>query len=254
MRDVKDSTVLITGGGSGIGAGVARLFTSLGASVVIAGRREDKINAVADELGGRCLAVRSDVTDGDDRRNLVARTLTHGGGRIDTLVNAAGNMYRSNLSDIDDRQMLDLFDANVVGPVMLSREALPALRDSRGSIVFFGSVHTQRAFPGAAPYAATKGALETLTGVLAAELGPSGVRVNCIRPGGVYTEINERAGLGTGDEAKARLNDLAAAHALGRIGTTEEVAESVVYLAAADWITGTVLTVDGGLALGVTNA
>ena len=76
MRDVKDSTVLITGGGSGIGAGVARLFTSLGASVVIAGRREDKINAVADELGGRCLVVCSDVTDGDDRRNLVARTLT----------------------------------------------------------------------------------------------------------------------------------------------------------------------------------
>lgn len=254
MRDVKDSTVLITGGGSGIGAGVARLFTTLGARVIIAGRREDKINAVADELGERCLAVRSDVTDDDNRRDLVERALVHGGGRIDTLINAAGNMYRSNLSDIDAQQMLDLYDANVVGPVMLSREALPALRDASGSIIFFGSVHTQRAFPGASPYAATKGALETLTGVLAAELGPAGVRVNCIRPGGVYTEINERAGLATGDEAKARLNGLSSAHALGRIGTTGEIAESVVHLACADWITGTVLTVDGGLALGVTNA
>ena len=233
---------------------MARLFTSLGASVVIAGRREDKINAVADELGDRCLAVRSDVTDGEDRRNLVARTLTHGGGRIDTLVNAAGNMYRSNLSDIDDRQVLDLFDANVVGPVMLSREALPALRDSRGSIVFFGSVHTQRAFRALLPYAATKGALPKPSPGHCSRTRSSGVRVNCIRPGGC-TEINERAGLGTGDEAKARLNDLAAAHALGpHRHHREEVAESVVHLATADWITGTVLTVDGGLALGVTNA
>ncbi len=254
MRDVKDSTVLVTGGGSGIGAGVARMFIALGAHVVIAGRREAKITAIADELVDSCLAVVADVTKSEDRAKLVERTLGHGDGRIDTLVNAAGNMYRSTLSEIDARQMLDLYDANVVGPVMLSREALPALRDARGSIIFFGSVHTQRGFPGASPYAATKGALETLTGVLAAELGPIGVRVNCIRPGGVYTEINERAGLGTGDEARARLNALGSAHALGRIGTTDEVAESVIHLATAEWITGTVLTVDGGLALGVTNA
>ena len=115
-------------------------------------------------------------------------------------------------------------------------------------------MHTQRAFPGATAYAATKGALEALTGVLAAELGPQQVRVNCVRPGGVYTELNERAGFVTPEQAQARLQGLNSAHALGRTGTVLEVAEAVAYLAAAEWATGSILTIDGGLALGVTQA
>jgi NAD(P)-dependent dehydrogenase (short-subunit alcohol dehydrogenase family) len=149
---------------------------------------------------------------------------------------------------------VDLFHGNVVGPMMLTAVALPELRRARGSVIVFGSVHTQRAFPGASPYAATKGALETLTAVLAAELGPQGVRVNAVRPGGVPTEINVRAGLGTPEENLARLESLAPAHALGRYGTAEEVAESAAYLAGAEWVTGAVLAVDGGLSLGVTEA
>jgi 3-oxoacyl-[acyl-carrier protein] reductase len=254
MRDVAGSSVLVTGGGSGIGAGVARHLVGLGARVTVSGRRADKVQAVADELGAACLAVAADVTVAADRERLLTAAVAHGGGGLDTLVNAAGNMYRGALDELDEQQMLDLYSANVVGPVQLSGLALPQLRVRRGSIVFFGSVHTQRAFPGASPYAATKGALEALTGVLAAELGPQQVRVNCIRPGAVYTEINERAGLGTPEEAHARLQSLGAAHALGRIGTVEEVAEAVAYLAGAEWVTGSILTVDGGLALGVTNA
>ena len=115
-------------------------------------------------------------------------------------------------------------------------------------------MHSQRAFPGASPYAATKGAIETLTGVLAAELGPQQIRVSCVRPGGVFTEINQRAGYLDDAEAKARLDGLAPAHALGRLGTVIEVAEAVEYLACAEWATGNVLTIDGGLGLGVTNA
>jgi NAD(P)-dependent dehydrogenase (short-subunit alcohol dehydrogenase family) len=121
-------------------------------------------------------------------------------------------------------------------------------------VIFLGSVHSQRAFPGASPYAATKGALETLTGVLAAELGPQQIRVSCVRPGGVFTEINQRAGLMDDAQALERLNGLAPAHALGRLGTVTEVAEAVEYLARAEWATGNVLTIDGGLGLGVTNA
>ncbi|MFW3169283.1 SDR family NAD(P)-dependent oxidoreductase [Geodermatophilus sp. CPCC 206100] len=253
MRELAGSSVLVTGGGSGIGAGVARHLVGRGARVTVSGRRADKVQAVADELGAACLAVPADVTVAGDRERLLAAAVAHGGG-LDTLVNAAGNMYRGALDALDEQQMLDLYAANVVGPVQLSGLALPELRARRGSIVFFGSVHTQRAFPGASPYAATKGALEALTGVLAAELGPQQVRVNCIRPGAVYTEINERAGLGTPEEAHARLQSLGAAHALGRIGTVEEVAEAVAYLAGAEWVTGSILTVDGGLALGVTNA
>ncbi|MEU8250322.1 SDR family oxidoreductase [Nonomuraea sp. NPDC048916] len=253
MKDIRGTSILVTGGGSGIGAGVARTLVERGARVTISGRREHRIREVAAELGPACLAVPGDVTLAADRERLLAAAIEHGDG-LDTLVNAAGNMYRGALAELDEARMLDLYHSNVVGPVQLSGLALPALRESKGSIIFFGSVHTQRAFPGASPYAATKGALESLTGVLASELGSQGVRVNCVRPGAVFTEINERAGLGTSEEAHARLQGLAGAHALGRIGTTEEVAEAVVYLACAEWVTGSILTVDGGLALGVTHA
>ncbi|MBN9107586.1 MAG: SDR family oxidoreductase [Pseudonocardia sp.] len=252
MKQVAGTSVLVTGGGSGIGEGVARLFAARGARVTISGRREDKIRKVADDIGEACAVVAGDVTVPADRERMLAAAIEHGGG-LDTLVNAAGNMYRGKIDELDERQMLDLYHANVVGPVQLTGLAMPALRERSGSVVVFGSVHTQRAFPGASPYAATKGALEALTGVLAAELGPQGVRINCIRPGGVYTEINERAGLGTPEQAQERLKGLASAHAIGRIGTTEEVAEAVVYLAEAEWATGSILTIDGGLSLGVTN-
>ena len=137
---------------------------------------------------------------------------------------------------------------------MLTALALPHLEKSSGAVLFIGSVHAKRAFPGASPYAATKGAIETLTGVLAAELGPKGVRVSAVRPGAVFSEINQRAGLFDDATAFERLQGLSSAHALGRIGTPEEVAEGLAYLACAEWTTGGVLVVDGGLGLGVTNA
>ncbi|MQA13872.1 MAG: SDR family oxidoreductase [Pseudonocardiaceae bacterium] len=246
-------SVVVTGGGSGIGEGVVLHFSRRGARVTVCGRRTDKIAAAAQQAGQTCRAVPADITVASDRERLVEAAVDHGGG-IDVLVHAAGNMYRDPLAELDEQQMLGLFHSNTVGPVALTGLALPHLRRSKGSVVFFGSVHTVRAFPGVAPYAATKGALEALTGVLAAELGPDGIRVNCVRPGGVLTEINQRAGLVDDAAAEQRLQGLAAAHALGRIGTADEVAEAVAYLAVAEWTTGSVLTVDGGLGLGVTHA
>ncbi len=254
MRPITGMSVLVTGGGSGIGEGIARHFCAAGARVTISGRRADKIAAVAESVGAACAAVVGDVTSADDRTAMVATAVAHGGGRLDVLVNNAGNMYRGPLATLDEQQLLDVFHSNVVAAMMLTQAALPALLDTRGAVVLMGSVHSQRAFPGASPYAATKGALETLTGVLAAELGPQGVRVSCVRPGGVFTEINQRAGLFDDATARARLESLAPAHALGRLGTVTEIAEAVEYLARAEWTTGNVLTVDGGLGLGVTNA
>ena len=133
------------------------------------------------------------------------------------LVNNAGNMYRGPLAELDEHELLDVFHSNVVGgdDAHPGRPRPPRRRVAAPSI-FIGSMHSQRAFPGASPYAATKGAVETLTGVLAAELGPQGVRVSCVRPGGVFTEINQRAGLFDDATALARLESLAPAHALGR--------------------------------------
>jgi 3-oxoacyl-[acyl-carrier protein] reductase len=188
-----------------------------------------------------------------ERAAMLSAAVDHGGG-LNTLINAAGNMYRGPLDALDEDALVDVFRSNVIAPMLLTGSALDALRASKGSVIVFGSVHTQRAFPGASPYAATKGALEALTGVLAAELGPQGVRFNAIRPGAVPTEINQRAGLATDEESMARLNGLASAHVLGRIGSGSDIAEAAEYLAVADWVTGTVLTVDGGLSLGITDA
>lgn len=254
MRPVEGMSILITGGGTGLGAGAAEHFTRLGAKVTISGRRQDKIEAEAARIGPNCRGVAGDVTVDADRRRMIDAAVEHGGGKLDALLSNAGNMYRGPIDQLDEQQLLAIFHTNVVAGMMLTGLAKPYLEATKGCVVFVGSVHTQRAFPGASPYAATKGALETLTRVLAAELGPSGIRVGCIRPGAVFTEINQRAGLGDSDQNYQRLVGLGPAHALGRIGTVEEIAEAYEYLVRAEWTTGNVLTVDGGLGLGVTNA
>lgn len=253
MSDLAGKSILITGGGSGLGRGAAAFFCEAGARVTICGRRRDRIQAVAEGLGERCRGVAADITQASDREALVAAALEHGGG-LDALVNNAGNMYRGPLESLDEARLLELFHGNVVAAMMLTGLCTDALAARRGSIIFIGSVHTRRAFPGVSPYAASKGAVEALAKVLAAELGERQIRVNCILPGAVYTEINQRAGLFDDETALARLEGLAPAHALGRLGTVEEIAEAVDYLARAEWTTGATLTVDGGLGLGVTNA
>ena len=253
MRAIARMSVVITGGGSGIGAATARHFAARGAKVTICGRRKDKIDAVARDIGTNCVAVAADVTIAADRQRLVDAALRHGGG-IDALISNAGNMYRAPVTELDEAQLLGLFHTNVIAGMLLSGLATPHLEARSGAIVFIGSVHARRAFPGASSYAATKGAIEVLTRVLAAELGPKRIRVNCVVPGAVLTEINQRAGLYDDAAAAARLAAMAPLHALGRIGTGDEIAEAIAYLVCAQWTTGAVLDVDGGLGLGVTNA
>lgn len=253
MRSLEGASVLITGGGSGIGAGAAGYFAAHGSRVTICGRRPEKIRAVAAEIGDACRAVVADVTNVADHERLVGEAVEHGGG-LDLLVNNAGNMLRGPLTELEEQPLIDVFRSNVIGPMLLTGRAVAELSKRQGAVIFIGSVHTRRAFPGASPYAATKGAIEVLTKVLAAELGPQGIRVNCVIPGAVFTEINQRAGLMDDSAARARLDDMADMHALGRIGTEEEIAEAIAHLACAEWTTGAVLDVDGGLGLGLTRA
>lgn len=243
--------VLVTGGGSGLGAAVAQHFAAAGARVTVAGRRAARVEAVARATGAGFVA--GDVTVAADREAMIAAALAHAG-RLDCLVNNAGNMLRGPLETLDEAAVLALFHANVVGAMMLTGLAVPHLAATRGSVLFVGSSHTRRAFPGASPYAATKAAVETLTKVLAAELGDRGIRVNCVVPGGIATEINVRAGLMSQAEAAARQRAMAPMQAIDRLGTGEDVAAAMAYLATAPWVTGAVLDVDGGLGLGVTRA
>ena len=251
VKDLSNMSVLVTGGGSGIGAGTARYLVEQGSKVTICGRRAEKVAQVADELGSNCLAVTGDVTMAADRERVVDSAVAHGGG-LDALVNNAGNMYRGALTELSEHELEDLFATNVIAGMLLSGLCVSELSARSGAIVFLSSIHNRRAFPGASPYAASKGAIEALTRSLAAELGPEGITVNCVAPGAVYTEINQRAGLFTDEEALARLQDMAHLHALGRIGEPHEVAEAIAYFICAEWTTGTILDVDGGLALGIT--
>ena len=250
MRAFDGMSVLITGGGSGIGAGAARFYAERGARVTICGRRAAKIDAVAAALGANCLALTADVALDADRRRIVAAAVAHGGG-LDALVNNAANMLRGPITELSEQALLDVFHVNVVAGMQLTGLAVPHLAQRRGAVVFLGSVHTRRAYPGASPYAATKGAIEALTKVLAAELGPKQVRVNCVVPGAVPTELNIRAGLFTESEHAARLAAIAPSHVLGRIGTEEEVAEAIDYCVRAEWFTGQSVVIDGGLSLGL---
>ncbi|MCG8443762.1 MAG: SDR family oxidoreductase [Caulobacterales bacterium] len=250
MRAIDGMSVLVTGGGSGIGEGVARRFAERGAKVTISGRRAANIAAVAEAIGPACRGVAGDVTDAGDRAAMLAAAVEHGGG-LDALVNNAGAMFRQPVDGYTEDFLKRAFDTNVISAMMLSSAAIPHLKASRGAVIFIGSTHTRRAFPGASPYAATKAALEGLTKVMAAELGPAHVRVNAVLPGAVITELNTAAGLFGEDEVEARYAGVAPLHALGRVGTVEEIAESVEHLARAEWVTGVALEVDGGISLGV---
>jgi 3-oxoacyl-[acyl-carrier protein] reductase len=253
VKDLAGMSILITGASSGIGAGAARYFAERGALVTICARRAARLDEVRRDIGAAAHAVVGDVTRDADRKRMVAAAVAHGGG-LDALINNAGNMYRGAVTELEEQPLLDIFHSNVIAAILLTGLATPALATRDGAVVFVGSIHTRRAFPGASPYAATKGALETLTGVLAAELGEQGIRVNCVVPGAVPTEIYQRAGLLTDTESRSRLEGMAPMHPLGRIGTDKEIAEAMAYLIQAQWTTGAVLAVDGGLGLGATNA
>ena len=252
MREIKNMSVLITGGGSGIGEGTARYFAERGAKVTITGRRKDKIDAVAASIGPACRAVVGDVTVQADRQAMLDAAVAHGG-KLDVLVSNAANMYRQAVDQYTEDFLKEAFNTNVISGMMLSSMAVPLLEPTQGAIIFIGSVHNRRAFPGASPYATTKAAIEGLTRVMAAELGRRKIRVGCIVPGAVSTEINVRAGLFSAEQADARYANIAPDHALGRIGTVVEIAEGIEYLVRAEWVTGVALEVDGGLGLGVSS-
>ena len=250
MREINGMSVLVTGGGSGIGEGVARLFAARGAKVTICGRRKDKVEAVAGSIGAACRAVVGDVTQQPDRQAMLDAAVAHGG-KLDVLVNNAGNMYRQAVGAYTEEFLKEAFNTNVIAAMMLSSMAVPLLETTQGAIIFLGSIHNRRAYPGASPYATTKAAVEGLSRVMAAELGRRQIRVSCVLPGAVSTEINLRAGLFTPEQAAERYAAIAPDHALGRIGTAQDIAEAIEYLVRADWVTGVALEVDGGLGLGV---
>jgi NAD(P)-dependent dehydrogenase (short-subunit alcohol dehydrogenase family) len=235
----------VTGAGSGIGAAVARGLHAEGAEVVLADARLEPAQAVAAELGGdggdeRAAAVQLDVRDEDAVRAAV------GGRALDVLVNCAGIGSTTNAPDTPLEVWEDVFAVNARGTFLCCKHALPGMVErKRGAIVNMASVAGMIGLRNRAAYSASKGAVIALTRALAIDHVADGVRVNAVCPGTVDSPWVRRLV----DEVGESLDALRARQPMGRLGAPEEIAEAVLYLAAdgAGFVTGTTLTIDGGL-------
>jgi NAD(P)-dependent dehydrogenase (short-subunit alcohol dehydrogenase family) len=237
-------TALVTGATSNIGRAIAQAFAAEGAHVVVAGRNKQRGDEVVDGIrstGGRAdfVAVDLDGTAEASRRLADAATRVLGG-RIDVLVNNAGAIDGTPTPKTDEETIDRVFAVNVKAPYFLVAVVAPAMvAAGGGTIVNLGSWVARLGIPIGASYAASKGALETLTRAWSAEFGPGGVRVNAISPGVVHGEVPADA-----HPAASMMQGTP----YGRIGSPEAIARAAVYLASddADFVHGTTLDVDGG--------
>lgn len=240
----KSKTVIVTGAGSGIGAATAQLFSREGASVVLAGRRKEKLEEVAKALPAeRTLVRQTDVSSEADVNGLIADTVAKFG-QLDTLVNNAGAGAAGPFAMAGTDQWRALMATNVDGVFYACRAAIPHLLKTKGSIVNVSSVSGVGGDWYMAMYNASKGAVSNLTRGLALELGLRGVRVNAVCPSLTMTEMT---GPIAGSEAlMARFQDRIP---LGRAAQPDEVAPAIVFLASDDarFINGVNLPVDGGV-------
>jgi len=234
---------IITGGGSGIGLGIALAFAREGAKVVIASRTKDKLDRAAQDIGSNCLPVQTDTGNPQDINRLVEKTVQHFGS-LNVLVNNAALLLPGTAESHTEDEWEQMFHVNVRGIWQLCRAAMPHLRAAGGgSIINIASVLSMVAARNRVGYSATKGALLAMTRAMALDHAPEKIRVNCICPGIVDTEMVARFSL---DESARRQR--IAMHPLGRFGQPEDIGQAAVFLASdeSSWITGAAFPVDGG--------
>ncbi|MBY0528060.1 MAG: glucose 1-dehydrogenase [Gemmataceae bacterium] len=238
---------IVTGASKGIGASIAKHLAEAGASVVVnyasSKTGADRVVSEITGKGGRAVAVQADVAKQADIQRLFAEA-KKAFGPLDVLVNNAGIYEFAPLEQVTAEHFRKLFDLNVLGLILASREALKHFGPTGGSIINISSVVATAAPPNTSVYSATKGAVDAVTRSLAKELGPRGIRVNAINPGMVETEGVHSAGIAEGDFRK----QVEAGTPLGRIGQPQDIGPAAVFLASseASWITGETLHIAGG--------
>jgi 3-oxoacyl-[acyl-carrier protein] reductase len=248
MSTLKDKVAIVTGASKGIGAAIAEHLATAGATVIVnyASSKEgaDRVVAEIRRQGGKAVAVQANVAKQADVERLFSET-KKAFGRLDILVNNAGIYEFSPIEGVTEEHFHKLFDLNVLGLLLASKEAVRHFDAAGGSIINISSAATTLALPNTSVYTATKAAVDAITRSLAKELGPRNIRVNSINPGMVDTEGMRAAGFAESDFRK----ELEARTPLGRIGQPEDIAPAAVFLASPDaaWITGETLLVAGGL-------
>lgn len=246
MSKLKDKVALVTGASKGIGAAIAKSLAAEGASVVVnfasSKAGADAVVAAIQAAGGKAVAVGGDVSKQAEAEGLVAAAIEHFG-RLDVVVNNSGVYEFASIDTTTEALYRRIFDINVLGVLLVTQAASKHLGQG-GSIINIGSAVTSLAVPNSSTYAATKGAVDVITGVLAKELAPRKIRVNSINPGGVETEGFHATGFAGGDFER----EMVAATPLGRLGQPDDIAKVAVFLASADsgWLTGDIILASGG--------
>lgn len=240
-------TGLITGGNSGIGLATAKRLRADGARVAITGTDAGKLETARQEIGGDTLAIRADVRSVDDLREM-AQTVGAAFGKLDILFANAGVAYGTPIGTTDEESFDRLMDINVKGVFFTVQSVLPIMADG-GSIILNTSWLGQVGTPGRAALSASKAAVRSFARVLAAELVDRRIRVNAVSPGPIETPIHRSPGQ-TEEDFRAYAEKVGAKIPAGRMGTPEEIAAAVAFLAGDDsrYLLGAEINVDGGLA------
>ena len=247
MSKLQGKVAVVTGASKGIGAGIAKGLAAAGASVVVnyATAKSDAERVVAEikAEGAKAVAVQGDVSKAGDVRRLFKQT-KEAFGAVDILVNNAGIYRFDPLEEVKEEEFHRQFNTNVLGLILATREAAAHFSTEGGSVINIGSAITSNPMPNGVVYAATKGAVDMVTRVLARELAPRKIRVNSINPGGTNTEGVRAFGLIGSDLEKQLLSQTP----LRRIGLPSDIAPVAVFLASADsaWLTGEILLASGG--------
>ena len=244
LFDLSGRTAIVTGGNGGIGLGMARGLARAGAAVAVVGRNREKSRAAAAELGGGAFAVEADVTDAAQVRAMAAEAAERTG-RIDVLVNNAGTNVRKRPEALDESEWRTVLDTNLTSAFLCSRACHPHMRAAGGGkILNNGSMMSLFATPWSPAYAASKGGMVQLTRALATAWAEDGIQVNCFLPGWIDTELTRRAR----EEVPELHERVLARTPAGRWGGIDDFQGLAVFLAsrASDFVTGAVITVDGG--------
>ena len=248
---LKGKVTIVTGGGSGIGRAIALGLAAGGARVAVLGRRPEPLEGVVKEIsqvGGEAIALAADVTRDAEGRKAAEET-EKAFGRIDVLVNNAGALSVSTVDSISEEEWDRVLATNLKGPFLMSRAVLPAMRRvGGGSIINIGSVLGLVAMRDRAAYCASKGGVTLLTKAMALDHAHENIRVNCICPAIVETDLIRDLFSKTEEGSKARDARLSTLP-LGRFGKPADIAGLAVFLASdeSSWMTGVAVPVDGGL-------
>jgi 3-oxoacyl-[acyl-carrier protein] reductase len=246
MSKLAGKVAVVTGASKGIGAGIAKALAAQGASVVVnyasSSAGADAVVQAITDSGGKAIAVKGDVSKAADAEALIGEAIS-AYGRLDILVNNAGVYSWEALGEITEEKFDRQFSVNVLGLLFVTQAAEKHLGEG-ASVINISSAITSMLPANSSVYSATKGAVDAITGVLAKELGPRGIRVNAILPGIVVTEGTQAAGF-TGGELEA---GIVAQTPLGRSGRPDDIGDVAAFLASEDarWLTGERITAGGG--------